>query len=327
MGGVTEKDYHKVSYLPLMKMLLLGYSDLARRRILPALQSLGIAVDVASRTAKPEAVQGHTRYADYEQALDETDAGIVYVSTRNHEHAPWAKQALEREFHVIVDKPAGLTLNETHQLLDTAERSGRCLAEALVYAYHPAIAAAQAAFREADSAPVNIVGVFSFPPLAPDNYRNRAEFGGGVLLDLGPYAASMGRVFFNTTPDEVCCSRLTYKDGADTSLCVMTTYAGGRSCVGSFGCTAGYLNRVDLLGPGLVVSLDRVFSLPRDAATELTIRRASVIQAIPVPAADSFALFFSDFFDAVRAGDWRRFLPRMREDALTMERLRKGCRL
>jgi predicted dehydrogenase len=293
-----------------MKVLLLGYSSIARRRVLPALRTSGIeSVDIASVSAETVEWSGAGQprlFRNYEAALKETDADAVYISTVNNLHAEMAERALERGLHVAIDKPAFLSLEEAQRALDIATRNDRCIAEATVYSYHPRIATALQVFKEAQVDPTNIVAVFSFPPHPSHNFRYRAELGGGAMLDLGPYAITPGRVFFGEASSEIISRYLSSRNRVDTSFSLMATYSMGRSIVGSFGYTTGYLNRLDLLGPGITVSMDRAFSPLADVTTELIVRREDQMATITIPPADTFALFFSDFFLAIAQRDYSR---------------------
>lgn len=64
------------------------------------------------------------------------------------------------------------------------------------FEFHPRIAIALDAFREAGTAPAHIVCAFSFPPLAPDDYGYDVHRGGGWPLDLGTYAMAADKLFF-----------------------------------------------------------------------------------------------------------------------------------
>ena len=76
--------------------LVLGGSSIARRRVVPAFDRLGVTVDIASRTAGwPAARSGPgVTFTDYADALARSRASLVYVSTRNHEHVEWTGAAL-----------------------------------------------------------------------------------------------------------------------------------------------------------------------------------------------------------------------------------------
>ena len=252
-----------------MKLLLIGYSKIAQKRVLPALSKAGVTqVDVASHSRAgdvvlPRGAAGQV-FGDYETALAESDADLVYVSTVNSTHAEWAARALGRGCHVIVDKPACTSPVGTRRLLDLAQQQDRCLAEATVYGYHPQIGAARQAFVEAGSRPTRIIATFSFPPLPADNFRYKAAFDGGALWDLGPYAVTPGRLFFGEEPKEIECHVTGRGDEVETSFSVLMTYGGGCSMVGHFGFDTGYRNRLDILGPGVTVTIDRVFTTPAD---------------------------------------------------------------
>jgi predicted dehydrogenase len=312
-----------------MKVLLLGYSSIGKRRVIPALRRLGAkSIDVASlsKSASESPDDFSIRmFRDYDQALRETDAEVVYVSTVNSQHARWARKALESGFHVIVDKPALPTVAETEELIELAHRNQRCLAEATVYAFHPWIATARKIFEQAGTSPTHLLAAFSYPPVAPDNYRNFREPGGGALWDLGPYAITPGRLFFESAPSEIIGRRLSENTEVDTSFSIMALYSGGRSCTGSFGFTTGYLNRLDIVGPKMVITVERAFVPPPDSAMELSVREPDKVHSVQVPPADSFALFFEDFFRAIANCNYGDYTNYMLADALALERLRTSA--
>src|ERR1700686_4633613 len=100
-----------------MKVLLLGYSDIARRRVIPGLYAAGVrAIDIASLSATTVEWPGTDPprlYRDYEKAISESDAQLIYISTVNSLHAELGRKALNHGFHVVIDKPACLGLTET----------------------------------------------------------------------------------------------------------------------------------------------------------------------------------------------------------------------
>ncbi|WP_448203911.1 Gfo/Idh/MocA family protein [Azospirillum sp. sgz302134] len=308
-----------------MRVLLLGYSSIGRRRVLPALAAIGVTrVDVATRSqggsvALPDGLSGRV-FDDYDDALRRSEAEVVYISTVNSQHAAQAATALEHGRHVVIDKPATTHPADLHRLVDLARRKGLLLAEATVYAHHPQIDAIRAAFAEAGDAPTRLLAAFSFPPLPPDNFRHRAELGGGVLLDLGPYAVSVGRLFFGDAPTELIAR------GDDRAFSLMAVYPGGRTMVGQFGMGTGYVNRLELLGADVTVSAERVFTVTPDMDCTLRVTRRNQPQPLTVPAADCFAEFLKAVLAAIDRGDTDTFLPPMLADADAVHRLRSGIR-
>lgn len=316
-----------------MNLLIIGYSNVARRRVLPALQQLaGVGqVDLAShspvdRDSLGSMVSGEV-YDDYASALEASAAELVYVSLVNSEHARWAGTAIESGRHVVVDKPAFLSLRAAEEWADLAARKGVLLAEATVYAYHPQIEIIRRTFAEVGSAPSRITASFSFPPLDAGNFRYRRELGGGALWDLGPYAASIGRVFYGAEPDAVACSILSHggPDGVETAFSTLCSYPGGRSAVGHFGFDTVYRNHLALFGADVAVEIDRVFTTPADQPNEVRISGPSGDSSVAAPAANAFASFFDCVVRSIAARDWSPLVADLLADARTLARLRSAA--
>jgi len=306
---------------------VLGWSSIVRRRVLPALVDLGhLQVDVASRTGQvafPDGVDGRA-FRTYETALDVSEAELVYVSTRNHEHAALAAAALESGRHVVVDKPATLACLETRGLADLAAARGRLVAEATVYPWHPQVDEVTRILAASGPA-TRLVAAFSFPRLAEDNFRLRAG-GGGVLWDLGPYAVSMGRVFFGASPEEiVAVAETRHGDEVETAFTVFMRYPGDRVAIGHFGMTTAYINRLDVLGPRAAITLERAFTTPSDRPCRVTGVHDGTPVALETDPADAFARFLADVVDAAATGRHGPFAEAMLADAAVLDRLRAAA--
>lgn len=299
-----------------MRTLLLGYSDIARRRILPALAAVGIIeVDIASRSAAPPLARppglSGIDFSDYEAALAQSPAELVWISTTNASHARLAAAALDAGRHVVIDKPATTTLADAETLVARARSSGKLLAEATVYGFHPQFAAIRRFFAEAGSTPTQLIAAFSFPPLPASNFRQQPDQGGGVELDLGPYAMSVGRLLFDAAPLGISAYGL---DG-DAGFSLIVNYPGGRMLTGHFGATTGYANRLLVLGPRATLTIDRAFTTAPDAVCRLAATLDNTPSEVAVPAADSFAMFLQTAFSAIEARDTSAFASALLEDA------------
>jgi len=312
-----------------VRLLVLGASDLFARRVLPILPGLGVAsLDVASRSGRrPEipAALPVVWFDDPATALAQSPAAVVYVATENSRHAALALAALESGRHVVVDKPAFLDFPTAERAVNLAAQKNLVLAEATVWADHPRPAAVLDAFAAAGSAPARLSAVFSFPPLPDGNFRYRADCGGGALNDLGAYAVSPGRVFFGVEPEHVVCRILTRGRQVETAFVCQMIYPGGKSFSGTFGFDAGYLNRLDILGPALAASMDRAFTPPPAAALTLTLNAPAGQTIQTSPPADVFARFFSRAFRAMAAGRGQPLAEALLTDARALARLRQAA--
>jgi predicted dehydrogenase len=294
--------------------------------VAPAFAAIGITtLDVASRTRQvvlPDGMRGRA-FRDYDEALTHSDATLVYVSTRNHEHAAWAQAALLSGRDVVVDKPAAIVRADVESLAALASRQGRSIAEATVYPWHRQIDALRELAR-AHGPVTRITATFSFPSLPVDDVRWRAEWGGGAMWDLGPYAVTPGRLFFDAEPMAVTAQAVTPADReVDTSFSLLMTYPGDRMLVGHFGMGTAYVNRLQLLGPQLELTLDRAFTTSPTDGTRIVGHAANAVVDMAVPPADAFAGFLRAAIDGERRS-W--FADTMVADARAIESLRTAAR-
>ncbi|MBI4707210.1 MAG: Gfo/Idh/MocA family oxidoreductase [Candidatus Omnitrophica bacterium] len=313
-----------------MQILIIGYSRIVQKRVIPALLEIPsiTRIDIASQSfaskiALPDKFQGDI-YNDYDTALSKSKADLVYISTVNSDHSKWAEKALVRGFHVIVDKPAFTGFNTAERLSELAQKSGLCLSEATVYAFHPQIQAAGDIFLKARSSPTRLTVIFSFPPLSPGDFRYKVNLGGGALWDLGPYAVSAGRLFFGEEPEEIFCRICSWggSDNIDTSFSMLASYPGGRAMVGHFGFDTGYQNYLSLLGPDVSVTVERVFTTPADMENEIHFKLCNTPGVIKAPKADSFSIYIQQVLGAVQGGNYKYLTENLLSDAVILHKLR-----
>jgi predicted dehydrogenase len=317
-----------------MRILFIGYSRIVQRRVLPAVITIPLvtSVDIASQTSAskislPDALKGKV-FDNYDTALSESKADLVYISNINSEHAKLAEKALKRGFHVIVDKPSVTNIEDAKRLVDLAEKFNLCLAEATVFVYHPQIQKIKDILLNANTAPIRLTAIFSFPPLEPENFRYKKEAGGGALLDTGPYAVSTGRLFFNEEPEEIFCKICSWREESkvETSYSILMTYPGGRSLIGHFGFDTEYQNYVNILGPDISITIERIFTTPPDMENIIHIKQHNKSTTIKVPRADSFAIFIQKIINAIQAGNHREFAETLLSDASVLHRLRLAAK-
>jgi len=298
-----------------LDVLVLGRSRFLEQRGLLALRKAGFArIDLASQSRRAVGTWADGDvYGDYADALARSNAPLVYISLINALHVEWARRALDAGRHVVVDKPLAITLGDTRDLISLATDRGVCLAEATVFAYHPAMQAFCQKRSDIGGAKCLTV-VLSVPPYPPGDFRRDAALGGGALNDIGPYAAAAGRMVFGVPPDEVLC-RASYNEGLVTAFSLLARYGANGFYTGHFGFDTEYRNDIDVLGPGGRLSLERIFTLSSDLEAEIVSRIDNKNTVLSVPAADAAALFFKRLKTAIAAGLWGEFIEPIEIDA------------
>lgn len=190
---------------------VLGAAGIAVSKVIPAMQksSLAHVVALASRDgAKAQRAAGQLgierAYGSYEELLAADDIDVIYNPLPNHLHVPWSIKAAEAGKHVLCEKPIALTAGEARELLRVRERTGVQIAEAFMVRTHPQWLKARELVHSGRIGELRLItGHFSYFKTDPDNVRNRVEWGGGGLLDIGCYPITLSRWLYGAEPTRV----------------------------------------------------------------------------------------------------------------------------
>jgi NDP-hexose-3-ketoreductase len=309
-----------------MRVLIVGLSSIAQRRVLPALEAMVEvqAIDIASRSKAAPASRAKPGrfYDDYAQAIDQSDADLLYISLPNSNHREWVLAGLEAGKHVIADKPATLTLAEARDCVAAARQRSLILAEATVFSYHPQFDAMRDFF--ARHGPLtHIDAQFIIPPMPLDNFRNYRRLGGGCLQDMGPYAAALARLFGGGPVTGLSAFPAPAADDRDIDMgfSLVAAFESGVRMTGHFSFESEYHNRLALIGKSGALATERAFSLPADLEPLWQVRRRNQPGEETLPASDAFRSFVEAVVEAIATGSHDRFLDDLLSDAAFRERL------
>jgi predicted dehydrogenase len=114
---------------------------------------------------------GVNYYQNFEDMLDEIDAGIVATPTSEHFHV--AMTLLQHGKHVLVEKPITETIEQAEQLVDVAKKNGLILQVGHLERFNPAVEAVENMISDPKFIEVQRLGSFSARSLDVD-----------VVLDL-----------------------------------------------------------------------------------------------------------------------------------------------
>lgn len=74
---------------------------------------------------------------DYDRLLEDPEVEVIYVALPNDLHYAFAKKAVEKKKHVIVEKPFASTYEQARELIDTAKKNQVMVFEAISNQYMP----------------------------------------------------------------------------------------------------------------------------------------------------------------------------------------------
>jgi predicted dehydrogenase len=195
---------------------VLSTAKIGTEKVIPAMQlgEYGKFTAIASRQL--EKAQEAARwlgiekaYGSYEELLADCDVDAVYLPLPNHLHVPWAIKALKAGKHVLCEKPIGLNAAEAQELLEASRKFPRLkVMEAFMYRHHPQWQWAKKRVSEGKIGELRTIqSFFSYYNSDPNNIRNKADTGGGGLMDIGCYCISLSRFIFGAEPRRVCSIR------------------------------------------------------------------------------------------------------------------------
>lgn len=206
--------------------------------------------DQASAEAAAKALGIPKAYGCYEDLLADPSIEAIYNPLPNHLHVPWTLKALAAGKHVLCEKPIGLTAEEAQALLAARDASGKRVAEAFMVRCHPQWQRARAKVQSGELGEVRAIQTaFSYFNTDPNNVRNKADIGGGGLLDIGCYAVATARYIFGAEPERAAA----FVDvdptfGTDRLASGLLAFPGGRQL--SFACSTQLVpyQRVQIFG-------------------------------------------------------------------------------
>ena len=202
----------------------------------------GDLVAVGSRTQESSDAFGEEfglerRYGSYEALLSDETVQAVYIATPHPMHAEWAIKAAEAGKHILCEKPLALNYPAAMAIVEAARQHDVFLMEAFMYRCHPQTAKLVELVREGAIGALRTMQItFSFDSgYKPEGRLLKAELGGGAILDVGCYCASMARLLAGAAsgkpfvePDELrAVAHLGEETGVDHYTSAVATFPGG----------------------------------------------------------------------------------------------------
>jgi predicted dehydrogenase len=290
-------------------------AKIALERVIPATQATTGAevVAIASRSvdkarAAADRLGIPRAYGSYEELIADPDIDAIYNPLPNHLHVPWSLRALDAGKHVLCEKPIALTAAEAQTLIEARDRTDRLIQEAVMVRTHPRWVGAREVIRSGRIGDLRaIAAFFSYHNVAPENVRNKADIGGGALLDIGFYPVTMSRFLFAAEPTRVM--GLVERDprfGTDRLTSAILEFSAGHA---TFTCATQLVphQALDIFGTRGRIGVEVPWSPPSDRPSRLIIDDGlsltkDTLQAIPFAACDQWQVQCERFCEAIRSG-------------------------
>ncbi len=287
---------------------VLSTSKFAQAKIIPAVKHCQHAefTALASRDldSAKEAAQRHgiaKAYGSYEALLADSEIDAIYNPMPNHLHVDWSIKALEAGKHVLCEKPISLSSAEGQHLVDAAKQSPKLkVMEAFMYRLHPQWQRVKQLVDAGEIGQLRTIhSFFSYTNRDPNNIRNKADIGGGALMDVGCYNISLSRFIFGAEPKRVLATADFDPDfKTDRLTSGILEFETGTA---TFTCStqlAPY-QRVHIFGTEGRIEIEIPFNAPPDKPTRFWVHRGDQVEEITFDICDQYTIEFDLFSLAV----------------------------
>jgi predicted dehydrogenase len=291
---------------------VLGVARIATQKIIPAMQQgeWSQVVAIASRDrAKAEnaaASLGLARaYDSYEALLEDSEIDAIYNPLPNHLHVPWTKRAAEAGKHVLCEKPIAMNAAEARTLLDVRDRTGVHIQEAFMVRVNPQWIRTVDEVNKGRIGDLRAVtGIFSYFNDDPANIRNKPEYGGGGLMDIGCYLINTARMIFGREPHRVAATvERDPRSGTDIVTSLALDFAPGQA-TGVCSTQMVPSQRVNVFGTRGRIEVEIPFNAPPDRPNRLFVDDGSTLgqpqEIIELPVCNQYTAQGDLFSQAVR---------------------------
>jgi predicted dehydrogenase len=204
--------------------------------------------------------------------LDDPDVDAIYNPLPNHLHVPWTARAAERGKHVLCEKPIALSAAEARQLVAVRDRTGVKIQEAFMVRTHPQWLKVKELLGEGRIGELRaMLGWFSYFNVDPVNIRNRTEYGGGALMDIGCYLINTSRFIFDREPARaIGAMQRDQQMGTDYLTSMLLDFEVGH-CTGTCSTQAVPAQHVQILGTKGRIEIAIPFNAPPDRPCRISI--------------------------------------------------------
>lgn len=278
---------------------ILSTAKIGVEKVIPAMQrgEYTEIAGIASRDGdRAEQAAGRLNipksFGSYKALLADSNIDAIYNPLPNHLHVPWSILALEAGKHVLCEKPVALNANEAQQLLDESKKYPDLkIMEAFMYRHHPQWQQAKKLVTEGEIGELRTIqSFFSYYNADPENIRNKADIGGGGLMDIGCYPVSLSRFLFGEEPRRVLgVMEFDHRFKTDQLGTGVLEFEQGTSTF-TYGTQLSPYQRVNIVGTEGRVEIEIPFNAPPDKPCRMWHQSGGESTEITLETADQYTI-------------------------------------
>ncbi len=294
-----------------MKVLILGYSNIVKKRVLSVLKEKKLEIYIASKSYKKKIPGIKKQFTSYEQALKICRPAIVYISLPNSKHFVWAKKSLNQRCNTIVDKPITYNEKQLSELIDLSKKNKKLLVESTFFNYHVQMKKIRKIYNNDKYKKIH--AKFIIPKPNTKSILMSKKLQGGVLMDMGPYISSIPRLFSLKKLLKKKVRIIKNKQKLIVSIKFLINFEEGEY-QGIFKFGGKYKNEIKVSNGSKKSLIERVFSPPDNEFLTLKIFLKKKKKIIKFKKDNCFKNFFTEVLKIINKKKYDFYYKRMLHD-------------
>lgn len=222
-----------------IKWGVIGCGGIAMRRTIPGMMlsqnsELVAVMDTNHEVAKKVKNEFNAKYAfnTVEELLGVKEIDAVYIATPVFCHKEQTMLAADAGKHILLEKPMGLTVEESKKIADYCKNKGVKLAVGLMMrysSYHQKMR--EIILNGSIGDVVSMRGQLTcwYPEMAGNWRQNKQTAGGGALMDMGIHCIDLLQYISGTKAEKVACfvQNQTFDYGVEDSSALIMKMSNG----------------------------------------------------------------------------------------------------
>jgi predicted dehydrogenase len=242
-------------------------------------------------------------YGSYEAMLADPEIDAIYNPLPNHLHVPLTLMAAKAGKHVLCEKPIAITAKEA-ALLKKVPKNIQ-IAEAFMVRHSLQWIDVRKRVKAGEiGTVVAIQCLFSYFNRDPKNVRNKADIGGGGMLDIGCYPITVARFIFDAEPARVTAViDRDPKFKTDRTAGGLADFGKGRHLSFTISTQLAPYQRVHIVGTKGRIEVEIPFNAPPDRPNRIFVQGMAMNEGewISYPVSDQYQLQAEAFSRAVQS--------------------------
>lgn len=164
-------------------------------------------------------------YDSYEAILNDDTIDILYIATPHNSHAELSIKALEKNKHVLCEKPIALNYADAEKMIAASKKHNKFFMEAFWTRFNPSYRAAFEKIKQGELGKIRYINSdFAFSAYGKNRSRLfDLKLGGGSLMDIGVYPLFLAYTILGV-PESIYAKSIFDTSGVDAQTSMILQY-------------------------------------------------------------------------------------------------------